>query len=197
MEQFGFWIVVAFHKNNDGAWFEEWELRKGGRRPRIPWTKKKYPQRCEGKLSESIRMVLGTFRLLRILAKFFIGYNLPALLSDPVTRQEPKYVTRIMRDQQTSAQLFSQIRNSTRQISFHKENQCVPRRLIAKQQFNDITIKYRPLFYMLCIKLYQYIPCEICGGQNGTRTNFIANISAFPSTAFSSLPPTHILFVRH
>jgi len=28
MAQFGFWIVVTVHKNNDGAWFEEWELRK-------------------------------------------------------------------------------------------------------------------------------------------------------------------------
>jgi hypothetical protein len=28
---------------------------------------------------------------------------------------------------------------------------------------------------MLCIKLYQYIPCEIYGLQSGTGTNSIAN----------------------
>jgi hypothetical protein len=28
MEQFGFWMAGMVQKNNDGAWFEEGELRK-------------------------------------------------------------------------------------------------------------------------------------------------------------------------
>jgi hypothetical protein len=147
-------------------------------------------------------MFIETLRLLRIVAKFFIRYNLPALLSDPANLQEPKYVTRIMRYQQMSAQFVSQIRNSTCQISLHKENQCVPTRLIANiswMTLQDIYkhTKYCPLYYMLCIKLYQYIQCEIYGEQSGTGTNSIANTSAFPSTAFPSLLPTHFLFVCH
>lgn len=111
------------------------------------------------KAPESSKMVLGTFRLLRILAKFFIRYNLPALLSDPVTRQEPKCATRIMRNQQTSAQFVSRIRNSTLQTSFHKDTQCVPRRLIAEQQFNDITIHTQTykILYPILYDIYKII----------------------------------------